>query len=219
MKRKVIGTVLGILVLAAALVPVAALAQDDTGPAAAGQFVQDFLEKLAIKLGVDKNKLADAVKQTELEMVDEAVQQGKLDSDRAESIKSRIEKGQLFCLRPFGRPGPGHFGGRRLDLLAGVLGMSADDLRARLEQGAKLEDLAKEKGLTLNELQQKLRDAQIQEIQQAVKDGKITQDQADKMIERLKNAPLGGGLRGFGPPPGRGRAFQTEQQLNSSKSA
>ncbi|HHW42230.1 MAG TPA: hypothetical protein GXX25_00140, partial [Desulfotomaculum sp.] len=45
-----------------------------------------------------------------------------------------------------------------------------------------------------------LLDAKIQAIQQAVKDGKMTQDKADKLIQRLQNAPQGRDFGQFGPP-------------------
>ncbi|MGB9792896.1 MAG: hypothetical protein ACPLTR_10035 [Thermacetogeniaceae bacterium] len=64
--------------------------------------------------------------------------------------------------------------------------MSADELKAELRQGKKLSDIAREKGLTMEQLRQKLIDARIQAIQQAVKDGRISQQKADKIIQRLR---------------------------------
>ncbi|MBE3587629.1 MAG: Fis family transcriptional regulator [Thermoanaerobacteraceae bacterium] len=169
-------------------------------------FFQSFLEKLAANLGVDQTKLVDAVKQTELQMVDEAVQQGKMTSDQAQKIKDRIEQGNFFPMGPFHGPkdgtkaGAGNFMGKQSDVLAQILGMSADELKTELQQGKKISDIAQEKGLTMDQLHQKVLEAKIQAIQQAVKDGKITQDKADKLIQRLQNAPQGRGFGHFGPP-------------------
>lgn len=196
MKKKII-VVVAVLALAALILPGIALAQGSTP--AKGTFIQSFLEKLATNLGVEKTKLEEAIKQTELQMLDEAVQQGRLTSDQAQKIKERIEAGQIFPLAPFhgpkGGPFPGGPKGNRLDLMAQVLGMSADELKVELKQGKKIEDIAKEKGLTLEQLHQKLLEAKIQEIEQAVKEGKLSQEQADKLIQRLQNAPQG---KGFG---------------------
>ncbi|MGB9825091.1 MAG: hypothetical protein ACPLRU_00305 [Desulfofundulus sp.] len=201
MKRK-IALIVAVAFAAVALFTGVALAQN----AAAGNrpgmpaLVQDFLGKLAANLGIEQSKLTDAIKQTELQMVDEAVQQGKLTSDQAQKIKSRIEQGNFFPIGPFHGPKDGRFPGKRLDALAQVFGMSADQLKAELQQGKKISDIAKEKGLTMDQLHKKLLDAKIQEIQQAVKDGKITQDKADKIIQRLQNAPKDRGFRHFGSP-------------------
>ncbi len=75
------------------------------------------------------------------------------------------------------------FRGKQLDELAQALGMSADELKAELQQGKKIADIAQEKGLTADQLRQKSLDARIQAIQQAVKDGKISQEKADEMIK------------------------------------
>jgi ribosomal protein S13 len=78
--------------------------------------------------------------------------------------------------------------------------MSQDELKAQLEEGKKIDDIAKEQGITMDQLREKMREAKIQAIQQAVKEGKISQDEADKLIQRLQNAPQERGFRHFGPP-------------------
>ena len=191
MKKKIVVLILAAFTLAALFAGVA-LAQ--TAPAAdqskAPAFFQTFLEKLAANLGVDQSKLEDAVKQTELQIVDEAAQQGKMTSDQAQKIKDRIEQGNFFPMGHFPGPRDGAKAAfRGNDELAQVLGMSADELKAELQQGKKITDIAQEKGLTADQLRQKLLDAKIQAIQQAVTDGKITQEKADEMINKLQNAP------------------------------
>lgn len=72
--------------------------------------------------------------------------------------------------------------------------MSADELKAELEQGKKLSDIAREKGMTMEQLKQKLIDARIEAIQQAVKEGRISQQKADKIIQRLQEKTIEQGL-------------------------
>ncbi|MGB9826757.1 MAG: hypothetical protein ACPLRU_08790, partial [Desulfofundulus sp.] len=77
-----------IVVLAFAAVVIlsgVALAQTTTGsqPGMPALF-QNFLGKLATNLGIDQSKLENAIKQTQLQMVDEAVQQGKMTSSQAQ---------------------------------------------------------------------------------------------------------------------------------------
>lgn len=79
-----------------------------------------------------------------------------------------------------------------IDALAKNLGVSSDAVKAALEQTRK--DMQAQR---------------ITEIQQAVTDGKLTQEQADQMIQRIQNGPgMGGpGMRGhgMGGPGGHGR--------------
>ncbi|MBC7077518.1 MAG: hypothetical protein H5T92_04340, partial [Synergistales bacterium] len=192
MKKKVAVAVLAVFALVAVLLPGIALAQNTTAPK--DTFFQSFLDKLAANLGLEKSRLEEAVKQTELQLLDEAVQQGRLTADQAQKIRERIEAGDVLPLGPFHGPRGGPCRGDRLESVARVLGMSADELKVELDQGKTIEDIAKEKGLTLEQLHQKVLEAKIQEIQQAVKDGKLSQDKADQLIQRLQNAPLGKGF-------------------------
>lgn len=73
-----------------------------------------------------------------------------------------------------------------------------------------LQALASRLGTTLDKLQQAMKDARTDAINNAVKQGLITQAQADKMLQRQQNAPPGtgafqagkaiGGIRGFFGP-------------------
>lgn len=78
-----------------------------------------------------------------------------------------------------------------VDLLAGHLGVSSDTLKAALKA-----------------TQDDLRAERINEINKAVADGKLTQEQANQMIERIQNGGPGGPGFGFGGPrmggPGMG---------------
>lgn len=212
MRRKVLLAVVTLALLgvfAGAALAQASTAQnrfDANGPA----FFQTFLDRFASILGVDKDRIVAAAKEAGKQTVDEAVQQGKITAEQAERIKARIDEGQFFpCPFP-GRKAPG-FGGPHLDALAQALGMTTEELKAQLEQGKKISDIAREKGLTEEQLRQKLVEARIQAIRQAVEEGKISQDKADEMIQRLQNAPQGKGFGHFGRPFGPPAAGQQAQ--------
>lgn len=182
----------------------AALAQTTTAQNNAPPFLQTFLDKFASILGIDKDKVIEAAKEAGKQTVDEALQQGKITQEQADAMKARIEEGR-FLPGPFMGPKPHGFGGPRLERVAQALGMTADELKAELDKGKSISDIAKEKGLTEEQLRQKVVEAEIQAIQQAVKEGKIPQDKADQMIQRLQNAPqdkgpMPFGRRSFGPP-------------------
>lgn len=65
--------------------------------------------------------------------------------------------------------------------------MSQDELKAQLKEGNKIADIAKQQGMSVEQLRQKVRELRIEAIQQAVKDGKLTQEKADQIIKRLQN--------------------------------
>ncbi|MGB9792897.1 MAG: hypothetical protein ACPLTR_10040 [Thermacetogeniaceae bacterium] len=90
---------------------------------------QSFLEKLAANLGVEQSKLVDAVKQTAKQLVDEAVQQGKLKSDQAQKIKERIDQGKLFPIAHLLRPERKEGKGRAQGETAGRAGPGLGDER------------------------------------------------------------------------------------------
>jgi uncharacterized protein YidB (DUF937 family) len=70
------------------------------------------------------------------------------------------------------------------------LGISVDDLNARLTNGETMAQIATASGLTAEEFQAVMVAARSQAVDQAVTDGTLTQEQADWMKQR------GGGLMG-----------------------
>ena len=97
------------------------------------------------------------------------------------------------------RPG-GH--GPKLDAAARALNLSADDLRSKLEGGKTIAQVAKDQGVDV----QKVIDAMVADatahIDQAVKDGKLTADQANERKSGLKDRITK--LVNDGPPKDRG---------------
>jgi hypothetical protein len=69
-------------------------------------------------------------------------------------------------------------------ILAGKLGISESDLEARLDQGESLADIAAAEGLSRDEFFKLMRDARAELIDEAVKDGKISEQQAKWMKTR-----------------------------------
>jgi hypothetical protein len=79
------------------------------------------------------------------------------------------------------------------------LGISVEDLNARLTKGETMSQIASSKGLTADQFTTLMADARSQAIDQAVKDGTLTQAQADWMKQRGAGMMAGGrGMRGTG---------------------
>jgi len=112
------------------------------------------------------------------------------------------------------------------DAVAKLLGMTRDEIYAERAAGKTLSEIAKEKGVTDQQVIDAMVAGQQQVIEQAVKDGKITQAQADWLIARMKAmapfeltnpfAPRGGqhGMRG-----GHGKGARAKPTATPSATA
>lgn len=114
---------------------------------------------------------------------------------------------------PGGRGGEG-FSLTWLQVAAEKLDMTTDELITALQSGKTLEQIAQEKGVDYATIQtaiQQQSQADLRtRIQQAVKDGTITQAKGDWLLEGLDKGYIGngpdgdrflGGMHGFGPGP------------------
>ena len=168
-------------------------------------FADRFLTHLAQSLGIDKSQLVDQMKTAAKTTVDDATQQGTLTEEQANRLKDRIDQasperfaGSFFGPkhRPHPRLGmvkPGRFGfGRGLfgdlwDAAAQKLGLTTDQLRTELQAGKSLAQIAEEKGESRDDLKAALVEAQRTPVQQAVEEGRLTQEQADRILANLEN--------------------------------
>lgn len=79
------------------------------------------------------------------------------------------------------------------------LGISVDELNTRLAKGETMAQIATSKGLTADQFRTLMADARSLAIEQAVKNGTLTQEQADWMNQRGAGMANGGrGMRGNG---------------------
>jgi hypothetical protein len=116
-------------------------------------------------------------------------------------------------LRGGGRGGMCFGGGSwdTFDAAAKALGMTPVELFSALHEGKTLEDVAKDKGVDVQTVQDAIKAAQEEaakaRIEQAVKDGELTREQADWMLKGFDlGMPMGRGRgRGFGWD-GRGKS-------------
>jgi len=106
-----------------------------------------------------------------------------------------------------------------MESIAEVLGMTAEELFAAVEEGQTMAELAAAQGVELSEVVEALVAPRVEQLVQAVTDGRLTQEQADRLLEfateymtwRFENLSLGwggldgvGGLGGLGGRGGRG---------------
>ncbi|WP_271629247.1 hypothetical protein [Caldicellulosiruptor sp. DIB 104C] len=73
------------------------------------------------------------------------------------------------------------------ELAAKALGISVDELVKKLQSGKTINDILKEKKLTVDQFKKKLYDLRVAEIDKLLKDGKITQQQADSLKKHFQS--------------------------------
>jgi hypothetical protein len=95
-------------------------------------------------------------------------------------------------------PGEGPMHDEMVAAMAEKLGMSAEELDARIDKGETMVQVATSKGFTADEFFSMMSEARAQAVDQAVKDGKITQEQADWMKQHGPGQMGGGRGRGMG---------------------
>jgi hypothetical protein len=198
-----------------------------------------FFDAVARHLGISSQELEDATRAAAIDQVDAALEEGRITEEQAEELKSRIESGEMPpFLGPglfFGGPkgdgergfgfgfGPGlgfHFG-EKLDAAAAYLGVTEEELREALQGGKSLADIAGEKGKSVDGLKDALVAEAQARLDEAVADEKLTREQADRILERLRegiddlvNASGENRFRFHfrGPGPGMGPFQAPEQQ-------
>ena len=121
---------------------------------------------------------------------------GRLTKDQGEALKKRIESDDYPALglgfglglgHRGGPGGPGMHRGGHLDAAAAYLGVSEDALRAQLEDGKTLADVAKAaKGKSVDGLVAALVADEKEKVDAAVKAGHLTQAQADAILADAK---------------------------------
>jgi transposase-like protein len=176
---------------------IAAVTKDDENKAE-----QAVLDDAAKRLNVSPEQLRDALAQAQDAQLDQAVKDGKLTQKQADAIKARRKAtGRVLGGGPFGGPrgfhkgfgkgfgpgGPGRgFRGAVFPDLAKALGITDAQLKEQLRDGKSIAEIAKAAGKSLADVRAALKADAKERLDKAVKDGDLTQAQADKMLEHLE---------------------------------
>jgi polyhydroxyalkanoate synthesis regulator phasin len=143
---------------------------------------QAFLADAASRLGVQQSQLSDALEQAALDRLDAAVAAGRLTADQASRIRQAIQSGQGM---PFGPGRPGGHRGAFAEAAADYLGLTTDELRAQIEGGKSLAQVAQAQGKSVDGLKQAMLADAKSHLDVAVTGGKLTADQAKQILDRL----------------------------------
>lgn len=149
-----------------------------------------FLARVAQHLGISTQKLQDATKAAALDQVDADLKAGRLTKAQADILKTRINSGEFPLFggpRGFG-PGFGFHHGPfgNLSAAADYLGLTTRQLMQRLSSGQSLAAVAKAQDKSVDGLKQAMIDAANRQLDQAVKNGLLTADEAKEEKAELK---------------------------------
>jgi hypothetical protein len=177
-----------------------------------------FLARVAEHLGISTQKLEDATKAAAIDQVDAELKAGRITKAQADAMKAQIEKGgvPLFFggLHRFGGPHRfGDFGHRmlfaphdHLSSAANYLGLTVPQLLRKVMNGQSLADVAKAQDKSVDGLKQAILAGAKEDFDQAVKDGLLTEAQANKELSELQSR-LDDIVNGKFPDPGVRREF------------
>jgi polyhydroxyalkanoate synthesis regulator phasin len=184
------------------------------------------LNDVAGQLGVTPERLSNAFKTALKNRIDQAVKDGHLTQAEATRMKAAIDRESVPMLGPgfgFGHGGPRlHREHHGLEAAAKYLGMTEAALRTQLQSGKTLAEVAKDRNKSVDGLVTALVAEKKARIEQAVKDGHLSQAQADELVTGIKEhvtAMVNGRFERrrehhFGPlgprgPPGTGSSFSS----------
>ena len=186
-------------VLAASIIGVAAVEaapSPSASPSASENYVQVFIDKLAAILHLTPTQTQNALKQAELQTIDQMLKDGQITQQQADVLKAKINAGQ--GLAPFGGFGFRHGSGFKagagvmrdltaaeLNAAASALHMSTADLQNALRSGKSLADLETQQSVSDSAVKAALKAAAKGVLDKAVKAGTITQAQEDAILSRV----------------------------------
>jgi polyhydroxyalkanoate synthesis regulator phasin len=190
--------------LAAVVIGVAAVEaapSPSASPSTSKNYVQVFVDKLAGILHLTPTQTQDALKQAELQTVDQMLKDGQITQQQADALKAKINAGQ--GLGPIGGFGFRHGGGFKagagvmrdlmtaeLSAAASALHMSPADLQNALRSGKSLADLETQQNVSDSAVKAAMKSAAKGVLDKAVKAGTITQAQADAILSRVGTGML-----------------------------
>lgn len=185
--------------LAAVIIGVIAVqAAPSPTPSASGSknYAQVFVDKLAGILGLTPAKTQDALKQAQLQTVDQMLKDGQITQSQADAMKARINAGQgLGPIGGFGLRRGGGFQAQgtvmrdlttaELNAAASALHMSTADFQSALRSGKSLSALETQQKVSDSAVKAAMKSAAKGVLDKAVNAGTITQAQADAILSRV----------------------------------
>jgi hypothetical protein len=206
-----------VVVLGVAALGAVAFAQEGLDDSSGWNFRDRMQQAIASILGITVEKYEAAIDTAEEQVLEEAVADGWLTQEQADRIQERLD---LYWQAP--RMGKGFWGpvaawdcrgSSLISVAADALEMSPTELMEEFKAGKSIADVAGEKGVDPQDIADTYLAQYAEKLDEAVKDERITQKQADQMLANMEEAVVeqldaacgGCWMGGFGGHRGRGR--------------
>jgi len=152
-------------------------------------------------LGLTQEDVREAVEA----VLEKKVADGTLTQEQADRMMEWLDGAARMRIGKFGMR-MGDFG--LSEDICDLLGLSPEELREQLREGKSLAEILEEQGVDREELQEAMLAGLTEMLEEKVADGTLTQEQADRILERIEErAGWGMGRLAFTPGPfmkGRG---------------
>ncbi len=177
-------TLTGVVLVSSAIFATSALAASDN------ESGFNVFGRVAQILGIDESKLDDAFKTAREERIDYLVEEGRISEEEADRRKEMIENGDMgfgFRGKMAERGNALRRSGRvMMEDLADYLEIDEDELIDEIHDGKSIEDIVSENGKNIEQVKSYLIQKGREKIDELEADGKITQNQADFLKDRLE---------------------------------
>jgi len=155
----------------------------------------DFIGHLSADLGTDQSKINAAFQQAIAETLADQVKAGKLTQQQADAIKAKLASKQPCAIAPAlqhrgGKAEAGAYVQQLMAAAASAVGVTPDQLKADFKNGMSLSQVAAAHNVTEAQFRAKVLATLKPQLDQAVKDGKLTAAQEQKILERIQNGPI-----------------------------
>lgn len=166
--------------------------------AATSAVCTDFINHFTADLGVSQSKVDAAFQQAISETLADQVKAGKLTQAQADAIKARLAGKEPCSIAPALKGGPGpraniaQYMQQLMSAAASALGITPDELKADLQKGMSLSQIAaaQKPPVTEDQFRQRLIANLTPQLDQAVKDGKLTSDQEKQILKQLQTGRI-----------------------------
>jgi polyhydroxyalkanoate synthesis regulator phasin len=196
LNRWIVLPLAGVAAVVIGVAAVEAAPSPSASPTPSKNYAQTFVDKLAGILHLTPAATLDALKQAQLQTVDQMLKDGQITQQQADAMKARINAGQGLGFGFGGRHrGFGGFKADRalmqslttaeLNAAAAALHMSTADLQSALKSGKSLSDLETQQKVSDSAVKSAMTNAAKGVLDNAVKAGTITQAQADAILSRV----------------------------------
>ena len=148
------------------------------------------LAKIAADKGIDIKTLTQKLEALFNDKIDKALANGKLTKDKATAMKAKTSQKVASAINePWtghkGKAGKGNVFKNVRQQIPALLGMDATQLKEQLKSGKTLAQIAQDKGIAKDKLVSDVQSIMKANLDQAVKDKKVTADKATQIESKL----------------------------------